>query len=302
MPDERLYVVQEGIGGEYLLAGKLPVGKIGARSDRSEALEFLPPALALQQHPFGGAIGIAQADAHQKTVELGFRQGKGTDLVGRVLGGDDEKRLGQRAGLAFSGDLPFLHGFEKGALGFWRGAVDLVGEDQLGEDRPLVKMKPFRTPLVHRYTDYIGRQQIAGELDALVVQPHQGRQQMRQGGLAHAGKILDEQMPLTEQAGHGQAQGPGFSQDDAVRLAEQSLQCGVVSEWQQSGHPLARDKMGMFLKYWNKGRSPSYWWPDADRFNPHPDPLPVSGEGKSGERAGSILKYPLSPPPGRGPG
>ncbi len=34
--------------------------------------------------------------AHQKAVELGFRQGEGADLMRRVLGGDNEKGLGQR--------------------------------------------------------------------------------------------------------------------------------------------------------------------------------------------------------------
>jgi hypothetical protein len=53
----------------------------------------------------------------------------------RVLGGDDEEGLGQRAGLAFRRHLALFHGFQQGALGLGRGAIDLVGEHHLGEDR-----------------------------------------------------------------------------------------------------------------------------------------------------------------------
>ena len=40
-------------------------------------------------------------------------------------------------GLAINGDAAFLHDFEEGGLGFGGGAVDFVGEEELGEDGAL---------------------------------------------------------------------------------------------------------------------------------------------------------------------
>jgi hypothetical protein len=40
---------------------------------------------------------------------------------------------------AVDGDLAFLHGLQEGGLGLGRGAVDLVGEQQVGEDRALLE-------------------------------------------------------------------------------------------------------------------------------------------------------------------
>ena len=38
--------------------------------------------------------------------------------------------------VAARGHLPLLHRLEQGGLGLGRRAVDLVGQDQVGEDRP----------------------------------------------------------------------------------------------------------------------------------------------------------------------
>ena len=45
-----------------------------------------------------GRRRVAQAQAHQEAVELGLRQGKGPDLVVRILGGDDEEGVGAARG------------------------------------------------------------------------------------------------------------------------------------------------------------------------------------------------------------
>ena len=78
---------------------------------------------------------VADADLEHEAVELGFGQRIGAFLLDRVLRGQDEEGLGQLVGRVADGDLPFLHGFEQGALHLGRGAVDFVGEDEVGEDR-----------------------------------------------------------------------------------------------------------------------------------------------------------------------
>ena len=166
----------------------------------------LAPVAALEQGAFGGAIGVTHFDAHEEAVELGLRQRKGADQVMRILRGDDEKRLRQFVGHAVGRDLAFFHGLEQRALGLGRGAVDLVGEHQLREDRTRMERKAVRLGLVDRDAQNIGRQQVAGELDALEVEPEDLRQRVRERGLADAGEVLDEQVPAREQAGERQTQ------------------------------------------------------------------------------------------------
>ena len=51
------------------------------------------------------------------------------------MSGHDEEEIGELVGLAGDGDLALFHGFEQGGLHFGRGAVDLVREDEVVEDR-----------------------------------------------------------------------------------------------------------------------------------------------------------------------
>jgi hypothetical protein len=77
----------------------------------------------------------------RKRSSCDFGQGIGADLVGRVLGGDDEERRGQRPGLALDRDLVLLHRLEQGALGLRPARIDLVGEQHMREHRAGVKTK-----------------------------------------------------------------------------------------------------------------------------------------------------------------
>ena len=45
--------------------------------------------------------------------------------------------------LAADRDALFLHGFEQRRLRLGRGAIDLIGEDNVGEHRPALKLKNF---------------------------------------------------------------------------------------------------------------------------------------------------------------
>ena len=80
---------------------------------------------------------VADPELEHEAVELGLGQRIGALLLDRVLGGQHEERLGQRVGLPADGDLVLLHGLQQRGLGLGRGAVDLVGQHDVGEDRPL---------------------------------------------------------------------------------------------------------------------------------------------------------------------
>ena len=63
--------------------------------------------------------------------------------------------------------LLLLHRFEQGRLGLRRGAVDLVGQQQVAEKRPGRKLKGCRVGAEDVRADDVGRHQIGGELDAV---------------------------------------------------------------------------------------------------------------------------------------
>ena len=62
-------------------------------------------------------------------------------LVDGILRGKHEKRLGQFADFAAGGDGFFLHRLQHGGLRFGRRAVDFVRQNEMGENRPALKLE-----------------------------------------------------------------------------------------------------------------------------------------------------------------
>src|SRR5256885_4294123 len=63
--------------------------------DRLQLLEHLPAIHSQQHRALAGAIGHAQLDAHEETIELRFRERKSANLMLWVLCCDHEEGLGQ---------------------------------------------------------------------------------------------------------------------------------------------------------------------------------------------------------------
>ena len=74
-------------------------------------------------------------DAQQEAVELRLRQRERALQLDRVLGGQHQEWVRQRPGLALGADLALLHRLQQGRLRPWRGSVDLVHQQHVGEDR-----------------------------------------------------------------------------------------------------------------------------------------------------------------------
>ena len=68
------------------------------------------------------------------------------------------------------GDLPFLHGFKKGGLGFRRGTVNFISKYHIGKQWALKKLKLAATCISVFLDDFgacnIRRHKIWGELDS----------------------------------------------------------------------------------------------------------------------------------------
>src|SRR5579884_1226725 len=86
-------------------------------------------------------VGIIDEDIEHEAVLLRFGQRIGAFLLDRVLRRQDEERIGQLVPRAADGDLAFLHRFEQSGLRLRRRAVDLVGEDDIGEQRAVQELE-----------------------------------------------------------------------------------------------------------------------------------------------------------------
>ena len=88
-----------------------------------------------------GARREADVQLEEEAVELRLGQRVGALHLDRVLRGQDEERSRQRVADRADGHGLLLHGFEQRRLGLGRGAVDLVGQHEVGEDRPGLELE-----------------------------------------------------------------------------------------------------------------------------------------------------------------
>ncbi len=123
--------------------------------------------------------------------------------------------LGQGMGLAADRDLPLLHRLEQGALDLGRRAVDLVGQDQVGENGPAVGAEFAGLRLEDHRADDVARQEVGRELDPLELDPQRRAQRLDQQRLGQSGHALQEHVAAGEQ-GHEQPLDDGILADDGL--------------------------------------------------------------------------------------
>ena len=144
-----------------------------------------------------GKSRVADRQAHQETVELGFGEREGAFILDRVLGGHDQERARQGMGDAVHGDLLFLHGFQEGRLGARGGAVDFVGEQDIDKDRAAAELELSALLVKDGNAGDIIGQQVGGALQALELPTQADGNGTCQHGLADTGNIFDQDVPVT---------------------------------------------------------------------------------------------------------
>ena len=169
---------------------------------------------AIQHFLFLIRSRVADAKSHQESVELRFGKREGAVIFRRVLCGDDHKRLLERIGLVVDGNLGFAHRFEEAALSLRRGAVDFVGQDNVGKQWARHELKRLFLAVEHGNADDIGGQEVAGELNTFEGAIQGTREAMGQCGLPDAGYVLDQEVPACQQADNGHFDHPWFPFDD----------------------------------------------------------------------------------------
>src|SRR5712692_2164153 len=207
-------IVQAGVDLD-VRDGVLHGENIADIRDRIEGIERIIANALAENFLFRFVRGIAHLDAHQKAVELRFRQGISAMMLDGILRGDHEKRLRKRERFAVDGDLRFVHGFEKRGLRARGGSVDFVGENHVGENRPGTEFKFARFGVVDADAEDVAGEQVRRELDALKAAMEGFCERLRESGFADSGNVFDEQVTAREQGNQRELDGVFLAVDGA---------------------------------------------------------------------------------------
>ena len=101
---------------------------------------------------------ITNLHLHHKSVDLRLGQRIGTLLFDGVLRRQNQKRIIEWIRIAADRHLPLLHRLEQSTLNLGRGAIHLIRQDNICENRPL-----FRHELAGALIEDESPRQIGGE-------------------------------------------------------------------------------------------------------------------------------------------
>ena len=185
-------------------------------------------------------VGVVDVDLEQEPVEVRLGEREDTLLLERVLGRDHEEGVGQPVDAALDRDAPLGHRLEQRRLGARRGAVDLVREQDVREDRPLDELRLARARDV--LADELGRRRVRRELDAVEVCAEHIRGRAAEQRLRGARRAFQQHVAAGHRRDQQQLDGAALSDDDLADLGLRALpEC-------RQGLVLIRD--------WHAGRPP----------------------------------------------
>jgi len=173
---------------------------------------------------------VVHHHAGQKTVELRLGQRVGALEFDRVLRRQDEERVVEAVGLTPGGHLALAHRLEQGRLGLRRGAVDLVGEEDVREDRPADEAELAAAAggvlFHHLGAENVRRHQVGRELDTLELQREEPRDALHQEGLAEA-RHTDQEAMTARQERHDDLLDHRLLTDDDLAQLRQHAAAGT---------------------------------------------------------------------------
>src|SRR5690606_4268838 len=200
---------------------------LGQKLLRAERVALAGLRLLAVQHQDAALVldrGVTDFHVQQETVELRFRQRVRALLLDRVLGGHHHEQARQRVALLAHRDLPLLHRLEQRRLHLRRRAVDLVGEDQVVEQRTLAELEAAVLRPVDLGAGEVGRQQVRRELEAVEIALDAFRQHLDGAGLGEARLTLDQQVPVAQERDQHAVDQMRLSDDQAAGVRFQPLE------------------------------------------------------------------------------
>ena len=165
---------------------------------------------------------IRHHDVEHEPVELRFGKRVCALELNGILRREYEKWTLEGIRAACRRHVIFLHRLEQGRLSFWRRAVDLIGEDDLREDRAFQKAQRSVTRFLveHFGAGDVGRHQVRCELNALEREVEDLRERFDQQRLRETRNADDEAMTTGEQRDERLFNHRILADDDLAQLGE----------------------------------------------------------------------------------
>ena len=142
-------------------------------------------------------------------------------VLDRILRRDHEERLGEGIRKSVHRNLPFVHRFEQRRLRLGRRAINFIGQQHVRENGAAFEFEFLFDRRVNRNAQHVGRQHVAGELDALKRAIDGASEGLAECGLANSRSAFDQQMSLRENRDQGQAENVVLPANHAAQSAFQ---------------------------------------------------------------------------------
>ena len=143
---------------------------------------------------------VAHVQLEHESVDLRFGKRIRSLLLDRVLRRQYEEGLLQDVRRAADRHLLFLHCLEQSGLHFGRRAIDLVSQNDVGEDRTFLHRKSSVRLIVDLRADDVGGQQIRGELNAAERRVYRLCQGPNRQSLGETGHAFEQDVAAGQQA------------------------------------------------------------------------------------------------------
>ena len=111
--------------------------------------------------------------------------------------------------------VTFAHRFQERALRFRSSTVDLIHQHDVGENRSAAEFEGVARLAENGHSQYVGRQQIAGELDPAKCAVKTPGQRVGESGLPDARHIFNQQMTVGQEADQCESNRLRFAQHDS---------------------------------------------------------------------------------------
>ena len=165
-----------------------------------------------------GRVRVVEQDLEHEPVDLGLGEGIRALGLDRVLGGQDKERGRHLERVVTDRDLVLLHDLEQRGLDLGGRPVDLVGEQEVGEDGALFDVEAALVGAVDAGADEVGRHQVRGELDPLEGAAEDLGEGLDGQRLGQAGDALEEEVAAAEQADEDSLEHLVLADDDPPDL------------------------------------------------------------------------------------
>jgi hypothetical protein len=120
--------------------------------------------------------------------------------------------------------VPLSHHLEQRGLHLGRGAVDLVGQHEVGHHRAEFDVELLAADAVDPGAEQVGRDQVGGELNAVEGAADHPREGLDSERLGHPGDAFDQQVPLRQQPDEHPLDQPVLPDDHPLDLEDRALQ------------------------------------------------------------------------------